>query len=81
MIRITSVIPGFRRAGMAHSGIKEYPDGHFTPEQIAALKAEPLLVVEELPPAPAQDAAEAAKGEGEAEAPPAQTEENRKKEK
>lgn len=48
-IRITSKKDGFRRAGMEHSSTpKEYPNDRFTPEQLAALKAESMLVVEEL---------------------------------
>jgi len=47
MIRITSKQDGFRRAGMAHSKEpKEYPDNKFSKEQLAALKAEPMLIVE-----------------------------------
>ena len=59
MIRITAKKDGFRRAGVAHAGTREYADGRFTPEELAALKAEPLLVVEEIPakkPAPAPKA-------------------------
>ena len=48
MIRITAKRDGFRRAGMAHDGTKDWPDGTFAPEQLAALKAEPMLVVEEI---------------------------------
>lgn len=47
MIRITAKQDGFRRAGMAHT--KEprlYPDNRFTPAELDALKAEPMLVVE-----------------------------------
>lgn len=48
MIRIRSHQDGFRRAGMAHSKEwKEYPDDHFTEEQLEQLKAEPVLQVEE----------------------------------
>ncbi len=47
MIRITSKQEGFRRAGMAHTKAPRlYPDGRFTPAELAALAAEPLLVVE-----------------------------------
>jgi hypothetical protein len=47
MIRITSKVEGFRRAGMAHSTKpQEYPDHKFSKEQIAALQAEPMLKVE-----------------------------------
>lgn len=46
MIRITSKQEGFRRAGMSHTKEpKEYPDHQFSPEQLAALKAEPMLIV------------------------------------
>lgn len=47
MIRITSKQPNFRRAGVAHSVTPtDYPDNHFTAEQLDALNAEPMLVVE-----------------------------------
>lgn len=47
MIRITAKQDGFRRAGMAHTKEpKEYPDNKFTRDQLAALAAEPMLVVE-----------------------------------
>lgn len=49
MIRITAKLDGFRRASVPHFGVREYPDGTFTPDDLAALKAEPMLVVEELP--------------------------------
>lgn len=48
-IQITCKKPGFRRAGMAHPARAMYPDGHFTPEQMRALQAEPMLVVTEVP--------------------------------
>lgn len=51
MIRITAKKDGFRRAGMTHAGTREYPDGTFTAEALAALKAEPMLVIEEIPDA------------------------------
>lgn len=35
--------PGFRRGGIAHPARAEYPAGAFTPEELAAIKAEPLL--------------------------------------
>lgn len=55
MIRIIAKKDGFRRAGMAHSSEpKDYPNNHFTPEQLEALKNEKMLVVQELPdPKPA----------------------------
>ena len=46
MIIITSKQPGFRRCGVAHpSGPTDYPDGTFTPEQIAIMQGEPMLMV------------------------------------
>lgn len=49
MIRIRSKQDGFRRAGTAHPAeTTEYPDDHFTAHQLAELKAEPMLVVEEV---------------------------------
>ncbi len=46
MIIITSKSEGFRRAGIAHASTPtEYPDDAFTPEQLAALQAEPMLSV------------------------------------
>ena len=47
MIRIKSKQAGFRRAGMAHpADWTEYPDRKFTAAQLAALAAEPRLIVE-----------------------------------
>lgn len=47
MIRITSKVDGFRRAGVAHSKqATEYADNVFTKEQLKALQDEPMLVVE-----------------------------------
>ncbi|WP_028319342.1 HI1506-related protein [Desulfobulbus elongatus] len=55
MLIITSKQDGFRRCGVAHPAAStEYPDGAFTPAQIEALRADPMLVVLE---------AEAAKAE------------------
>jgi hypothetical protein len=49
MIRIRSKHAGFRRAGVAHpAGPVDHPDDAFTSEQLAALKAEAMLVVEEI---------------------------------
>lgn len=51
---ITSKQDGFRRCGMAHpANAVEHADGTFTAEQLAALKAEPMLVVQEIPGASA----------------------------
>jgi len=48
MIRITSKKDGFRRCGVSHPAVETaYPDGRFTPAELAILKAEPLLLVEE----------------------------------
>lgn len=57
MIRVTTKREGFRRAGVAHYGTREYPDGFFSGAALAALKAEPLLVVEAGETAPAAEAA------------------------
>lgn len=51
MVRIIAKQDGFRRAGMAHTKEpKDYPDNKFTREQLAALKAEPMLLVEVVEP-------------------------------
>lgn len=56
-IRITAKKDGFRRAGQAHGSTPAtYPDGTFGKEQLAALRAEPMLVVEELPAEPEEKA-------------------------
>jgi hypothetical protein len=50
MIRITSSIDGFRRAGIAHTRVPaEYADDAFTKEQMKQLQAEPVLLVEIVP--------------------------------
>jgi hypothetical protein len=47
-ITIKSKKDGFRRAGMAHSvSPQSYPESRWSPEQLAALKAEPMLLVTE----------------------------------
>ena len=55
-IGISSRQEGFRRCGIAHSISRtEYADDHFSKEQLAALKAEPMLVVhlvKDEPPGP-----------------------------
>lgn len=61
MIRITSKVDGFRRAGVAHPAAPtDYPDDAFTKPQLAQLKDEPMLVVEEIKEA-AKPAAKGAK--------------------
>jgi hypothetical protein len=53
MIRIRSKKDGFRRCKIAHSTApKDYPDDKFTEAELAALQAEPMLIVEELPDPP-----------------------------
>jgi hypothetical protein len=53
MIRIISKKEGFRRCGIAFSGTPvDYPNDTFTAQQIAALEAEPMLVVMEVPDDP-----------------------------
>jgi hypothetical protein len=53
MIRIKAKRNNFRRAGIAHPDKwTEYPDDAFTPEQIAALKAETMLIVQVVAPEP-----------------------------
>lgn len=47
MIIITAKKDGFRRCGVAHSAKPvEHQDDAFTPEQLAELQADPMLVVE-----------------------------------
>lgn len=58
MIRITSKVSGFRRAGIAHpASPTDYANDAFTKQQLTQLKAEPMLVVEELDDKPASKAA------------------------
>ena len=53
MIRIRSKKEGFRRCGIAHSmQWTEYPEGAFSADQIAKLKADPMLAVEIVVPDP-----------------------------
>lgn len=53
MIRIRSKKDGFRRCGMAHpAGPVEYPNEKFTPAQLKILRAESMLLVEEIPDGP-----------------------------
>ncbi|WP_374653115.1 HI1506-related protein [Dongia sp.] len=48
MLRITAKKDGFRRAGVEHSSAPaEHKAEDFTAKQIEAMKAEPMLVVEE----------------------------------
>ncbi len=53
-IRITSRKGGFRRCKVEHPATPTvYPDDRFTPQELAALKAEPMLIVEEITDGPA----------------------------
>ena len=53
-VRIASRRDGFRRAGMAHpEGPVEHPAGTFSPEELKALKAESMLIVDEIEAKPA----------------------------
>lgn len=55
MIIITSKKEGFRRCGVAHPATPiEYQDGHFTDQEIEALRAEPMLVIQEADEAKAE---------------------------
>lgn len=48
-LRITAKVGGFRRAGIAHAATPtDYPEGTLTADQIELIKAEPMLVVEEI---------------------------------
>lgn len=48
-IRITAKKDGFRRCGIAHSkNLTDYPGDKFNAAQLKALKAEPMLVVQEI---------------------------------
>lgn len=48
-LKIISLKDGFRRCGIEHPAKPViYPEGTFTKEQVKKLKAEPLLVVEEV---------------------------------
>lgn len=65
MIRIVSKKEGFRRCGVAHSATAAYhEDDRFSKEQLAALKAEPMLIVDEgvAPPKADDDKKPAPKG-------------------
>jgi len=48
-IRITAKKDGFRRCGVAHSATATvHPSDRFGKNELGALKAEPMLVVEEI---------------------------------
>jgi len=53
MIRIISRKEGFRRCGVAHTEKPaDYEDDRFTEKDLEVLKAEPMLIVQELPNPP-----------------------------
>ena len=59
VIEITARREGFRRCGVAHSATtKEWPADAFTPEQLAVLKADPMLIVVERDKASSQNDAD-----------------------
>ena len=78
MIRIRSKQHNFRRCGIPHpKDPVEYPDGRFSAAELKILKAEPMLIVEEVaeikgtvkesaPPSagPIEETVEEAKAEG-----------------
>lgn len=48
-LRITARIAGFRRAGVSHPAAPvDHEAGRFSADELAALRAEPALVVEEI---------------------------------
>ncbi|MFH2011684.1 MAG: HI1506-related protein [Pseudomonadota bacterium] len=50
MIRIVSKKEGFRRCGIAHRAKPtEYPNDRFSKKELAKLKADPMLIVDEIP--------------------------------
>lgn len=70
ILRIIAKKPGFRRAGLAHPDhAVDHPVDAFTPEEVEAMKSEPMLVVQELDvPDPGPEPGKKAKG-GKGEAP------------
>ncbi len=63
-IIITAKRDGFRRCGLSHpANPVKYEDGTFTDEQLATLKAEPMLVIQELVDVPADPLAAMTKAE------------------
>jgi hypothetical protein len=68
-LRVTTRKDGFRRAGRAWHGVTEIDSATLTPAQIAALKAEPMLLVEEISPPEPEPTAEPGKPKTRAKAP------------
>jgi len=57
MLRVISKKDGFRRGGRAWTGVTEIPASEVARDQLAALKGEPMLVVQEFEPTPPREAA------------------------
>jgi hypothetical protein len=58
VLRITSKVDGFRRAGISHPAVPtDHPFERFTPSELAALRAEPRLKVEEIETAEPEEVA------------------------
>lgn len=47
-IRIIAKVDGFRRAGITHTGVAEYPLSDFSEVQLEQLRSEPNLVVQDI---------------------------------
>lgn len=47
-LRVATKRDGFRRAGIEFTGSTTLPLSDLTPEQVEAIKAEPMLVVDEV---------------------------------
>lgn len=50
-VRITCSTPGFRRAGVSHPALADYPADTFTKEQLEAFRDEPMLKLSPVPEA------------------------------
>ncbi len=48
VLRVSAKRDGYRRCGVEHNGTVDHPAGIFTAEQVDVLKADPLLVVQEV---------------------------------
>lgn len=47
-IRIVSKVDGFRRGGVSHTGVQDYPLSAFNKQQIELLRTEANLVVQDI---------------------------------
>jgi hypothetical protein len=64
-LQVVSKKDGFRRAGIAHTGVKVYRKGELTKAQEKSIRAEPMLVSTDVAEPPeAGDAAEATAKKG-----------------